>query len=135
METVEEGYRSLIKEKLNIKTPKNDPFSFELYIHCLKDIPSSDSSKENNKFPFKTTKDHLGIVFDRKFEQANSIRFWMFQEKKQKDKNQEYISILKSNELISDQKYRKMLQPKEMIEMELNKKNQVVINLKELCQN
>ena len=102
METVEEGYRSLIKEKLKLQGDGAQKISnFKIYIHCLKDIKQI----ENNKFPFKTTKDHLGIIFDRKFDHANAIRFWMFQEKKQKDKNTEYLSIKSMNQLITEEEF------------------------------
>ena len=68
-ETVEASFRSLIKEKLetNASYPK-------IYIHCLK----GQQAETSNSFPFKTSKDHLGIIFNRNFEQTNSIRFWMF---------------------------------------------------------
>lgn len=75
-------------------------YKMTIYIHCLKDVKTDDLNT-NNKFPFKTSNDHLGIIFDRKFEQNNSIKFWMFQEKKQKDKNKEYLNILKDNDLIT----------------------------------
>ena len=64
METVEEGYRSLIKEKLQVQHHEKNLVDFKVFIHCLKDIASAD---QNNKFPFKTTKDHLGIIFNRQF--------------------------------------------------------------------
>ena len=68
-ETVEAAFRSLIKEKLD--TGDNFP---KIYIHCLK----GQDGETSNGFPFKTSTDHLGIIFNRNFEQSNSIRFWMF---------------------------------------------------------
>lgn len=127
IETVEEGFRSLIKEKFTRAS-----YDELAYIHCLKDIHEP-SEVGNNKFPFQTTQDHLGIIFNRKFEQKNSIRFWMFQEKKQKEKNREYLNILLQNELISLDEYKGHLQPEEMIELELNKKNTLEVNFKEFC--
>ena len=64
IETVEDNFRSLIKEKLF----KDDGKQLQkVYIHCLKDIPTTEVF-DNNKFPFKTTNDYLGITFDRKFD-------------------------------------------------------------------
>ena len=67
-ETVVASFRSLINEQLifsHTKLPK-------IFIHCLKGQSSS------NGFPFQNSGDHLGILFDRNFEQTNSIKFWMF---------------------------------------------------------
>ena len=49
----------------------------KVYVHCLKGR-NTDEADRSNEFPFKTTNDYLGIMFDRNFEQTNPIRFWMF---------------------------------------------------------
>jgi hypothetical protein len=124
IEIVEDDFRSLVKEKIVVNTSEL-PI---VYIHCLKDIAES-----NNKFPFQTTSDYLGIIFNRKFDQTNSIRFWMFQEKRQKDKNKEYLSLMIGNELISQEQYDAHHQQKEMIQLELNKQNMLVLDFNALC--
>ena len=114
-----------MKEKL--PTSENQK-KFKLFIHCLKDVKTQDEG-HNHKFPFKTTRDHLGIIFNRQFDQKNAIKFYMFQEKKQKDKNLEYLKILKDNELISEETYTRLLQDKDLIEIELNKENSVKLTM------
>jgi hypothetical protein len=102
-----------------------------IYIHSLKGQTGDVAG--NNGYPFKTTNDHLGIIFDRKFDQTNSIRFWMFQEKRQRDKNMEYLSQLKENEIITQDSFDEAFQENDMIELELNKKNLIEIDFSKIC--
>jgi hypothetical protein len=89
VEKVEAKFRCLIKEELELNLlsqfVKNKKYPL-VYIHCLKGSVNSSNSNNyypnKNGFPFKTTTDYLGIMFNRSFEKTNPIRFWMFQEKK-----------------------------------------------------
>jgi len=103
-----------------------------IYIHSLKG-QTGDAAGKHNGYPFKTTNDHLGIIFDRKFDQTNSIRFWMFQEKRQRDKNMEYLNQLKDNEIITQNSFDEAFQENDMIELELNKKNLIEIDFSKIC--
>ena len=57
----------------------------------------------------------------------------MFQEKRQKDKNKEYLNLMKENDLITQEEYDSHHQQKEMIQLELNKANMVCIDFNKIC--
>lgn len=104
---VEEKYRSLVKREIGTKDKKGNPIRKHprcFYIHCLKASKAENVSDPsgNNEFPFRTSKEYLGILFDKKLEQAKLTKFWMFQEKRQKDKNAEYLEVLLQHGLIDE---------------------------------
>mmetsp|Transcript_28082 Transcript_28082/g.42473 ORF Transcript_28082/g.42473 Transcript_28082/m.42473 type:complete len:84 (+) Transcript_28082:603-854(+) len=69
---VEDSFKSNIREPWEIDSSK------PLFVHCLKGARSPASELNENGFPFKSTKDYLGILFNRNIEQKNPIKFWMF---------------------------------------------------------
>ena len=57
----------------------------------------------------------------------------MFQEKRQRDKNMEYLNQLKENEIITQAQYDEVFQQNDMIELELNKKNLIEMDFSMIC--
>lgn len=99
---VEDKFRSLIKEKLDVyNSPKQRfrRYPDTLHVHCLRGVD------KDNAFPFRGSRDFLGILYSRPFDRKNETKFSMCQEKKQKEKNLEYLQLLQKVELISDATY------------------------------
>lgn len=132
---VEDEYRSLVKSEIEIYEGKKNQdrkrtHPKTLFIHCLKASSSqniSDSSS-NNEFPFQTSNEYLGILYDRSFEQAKLTKFWMFQEKRQKDKNAEYLEVLQANELIDEKEVERQRQGSDLIQLDLSHRNLVQLD-------
>jgi len=54
----------------------------------------------NDAYPYKNSRDYLGVLFDRKFENP-CFEFAMYQENKQRDKNSVHLDNLLQLNLIS----------------------------------
>lgn len=134
---VEDEYRSLVKseiEAFEIKSKgKKRSHPKPLFIHCLKasSAPNISDPSGNNEFPFKTSNEYLGILYDRSFEQAKLTKFWMFQEKRQKDKNAEYLEVLQKNDLIAEAQAEHVKQSSDLIQLDLSHGNLVQLDFSE----
>ena len=97
-----------------------------MYIHCLR---AAGGTNENN-FPFKTTKTHLGILFSREFRQENTTILSLCQEKKSKEKNFEYLQVLEEAGIIDKVTLDNTSQSLELIKLELSPANMIKIDFR-----
>jgi hypothetical protein len=65
----------------------------QLYVHTF-------YAEGNDAYPYKNSRDYLGVLFDRKFENP-CFEFAMYQENKQRDKNSVHLDNLLQLNLIS----------------------------------
>lgn len=91
--------------------------------------PNVSDPNGNNEFPFRNSREYLGILFDRSLEQAKLTKFWMFQEKRQKDKNAEYLDVLLQHDLIDQAKADEVRQSSDLIQLDLSQENLVELDL------
>lgn len=59
--------------------------------------------RDEFNYPFKTTKDFLGVVCSSQYANSPQLVFEMYQESKQREKNSEHLSNLLKHRIVTDQ--------------------------------
>ena len=71
--------------------------------------------RDEFNYPFKTTKDFLGIICNSSYTNSPQLVFDMYQESKQREKNSEHLRNLFENGLITEKRLEASEQPCEVL--------------------